>query len=292
MDTLYITRSRVSTSKFCPKNSLITIATQLSIDRIDRLARLCEQWRGPIVAAILEEVRGNYDEIYQAARRYPDLVFGCDNQSIKSVKVLESSVILNTMCSLKTLLLRRKQKAIMLEPHLNELQYRSDLYPINELRNAALCAVETEFVLLLDVDCSFCTNAVQKLTGACIDEISLDQSVFADRLATLRRLCIDSFSVIVIPCLEQVPSNAEDQGFHATESNPNPPIIFTASEVPGFNASGCLKSDSDQQLQPFMAARFSRAHRATQFDKLRSIWQEDFCAKGMLECNISTHNLV
>jgi hypothetical protein len=147
----------------------ISIVTQLSIDRLDRLKYLSENWcNQAIIAAVLDEDRSITDENgYRAG----------GGKSKNMLSHLEKEVF---GCYLKTILVRRSDKGT------------NSAYPINALRNIALEAATTEFVFLLDVDCVPCANGIQALVGS------------PEKLNSLRSMCTDQKCAVVVPCFELV----------------------------------------------------------------------------------------
>jgi hypothetical protein len=102
----------------------ITLSTQLSLNRFDRLVRLFERYNGPMSCA----------------------VYLPDKQSIRSLDVLvqKQSQAFRDMVTLHLLL---EKDPIDLE------------YPINTLRNLALFNIETEYFFILDADFMTSVNA-------------------------------------------------------------------------------------------------------------------------------------
>ena len=161
---------------------LVSIVTQLSIDRIDRLQLLCSAWASSneicceVVAAVLDEDRSK------------DAIKPSHNSSIAALKRLEDYVRHNmSNCKLHTILVARSDNKVGV------------LYPINQLRNIALKATLSEFIFLLDVDCIPTTGILHELIGT------------PERLTTLRRLCWDECAAVVIPCFEFIKPLSESQ---------------------------------------------------------------------------------
>lgn len=191
-----VRRGTSSYSKVAYDNCPITVVTQLSIDRIDRLSLLCDNWDGFLVAAILDEDRtSNQMRANSNKSFFPSHSNGSRNSIVKLEERLGNSI--TSTCVLTTILLRRNV--------CNEVDYDSSLelpkhlYPINELRNIALAAAQTEFVLLLDVDCVLSKDALRILSGWSVQN---NGCTLLDRLEVLRKLCIESPGAIVLPCFE------------------------------------------------------------------------------------------
>ena len=105
------------TSDTKPKNTPdFTLVVQFSIDRLSSFEKLCENWAGPISAAI----------------------FATDHETSTLENFYKSSDILN--------------KRTNIGYHVVFKTSHNDVYPINLLRNIALQQASTEFVFLLDVD--------------------------------------------------------------------------------------------------------------------------------------------
>lgn len=180
----------------------ITIVTQLSIDRLERLSLLCSCWDGPVVAAILDEDRSSTSDMHRFNNK--------SNKSKDLILELEKSIYTqavrnNSECKLQTILLRRRIQ----NNHVNRGNIYADkpdqqlmyyLYPINELRNIALNAARSEFVLLLDVDCVLSKDAFKVFSGW--TSHADDSPAISDRLSVLRNICIETPGAIVIPCFE------------------------------------------------------------------------------------------
>ena len=72
----------------------ITVVTQLSIDRLERLSLLCICWDGPVVAAILDENRSSIADTYRLNNKSKDLISELENrihtQAVRSFKAEDS----------------------------------------------------------------------------------------------------------------------------------------------------------------------------------------------------------
>jgi hypothetical protein len=213
----------------------ISLVTQLSIDRIDRLFAVCCAWgvRGAVVAAVLDEDRSG--DIASSAS--PTFLFE-----------FQHAVMNSDYCGSVTLLLIRRPLDVQ------------SLYPINHLRNFALQTAKSEFVFLVDVDCVPSSDTLQNLGGS------------SDSLAELRETCVAQMCAIVVPCFE---TNDELTKPHSSffESFPpaqisncgGDPVFFTADNVR--NIAGPDASHVEVSLRPFMSAGFFRGHRATRFEQ-------------------------
>ena len=177
----------------------ITVVTQLSIDRLERLSLLCSCWDGPVVAAILDENRSSIADTYRLNNKSKDLISELEN------RIHTQAVSSNSACMLQTILLKRRIRNHVTKGDIYtnkepDQQLMDNLYPINELRNVALNAARSEFVLLLDVDCVLSKDALKILSGW---SLHADNSpAISDRLSVLRNLCIEAPGAIVIPCFE------------------------------------------------------------------------------------------
>ncbi|GMH82983.1 hypothetical protein TL16_g09445 [Triparma laevis f. inornata] len=112
----------------------ITIVTQCSIDRAERLKAMCKGWGGAISCAI----------------HIPPGKEGGMEKILKTLVELHQFVEKECACKLDLILRQEKEKG-------------DGLYPINALRNAALEGARTERVLLLDVDFEVSAGANEKL---------------------------------------------------------------------------------------------------------------------------------
>lgn len=150
-------------------DGIVTIVTQLSIDRIDRLQLLCDalatsELGGNVVAAILDENRTH-------SETSENTLF------VNQLRQLERRVEAFRTLSLETILVHRQTDG-------------SALYPINSLRNISLAAAKSELVFLLDVDCIPTAKLFDELLGS------------PEKLSYVKNLCLDECGAIVIPCFE------------------------------------------------------------------------------------------
>jgi hypothetical protein len=107
----------------------VTVATQLTLDRLPNLQRLVSTWQGPISAAIVVFRQGNNPRNLNDKNVVADIV-----------KFYESSSLFQQYIDIH----------IVFEDPLNEKD--SSLYPVNYLRNMAIKHVKTSHVYYLDVD--------------------------------------------------------------------------------------------------------------------------------------------
>lgn len=181
----------------------ITIVTQLSIDRLERLSLLCSCWDGPVIAAILDEDRASRVNMNRFATNNNRKVLISELEN----KIYDLSVRNSSACMLETILLKRTIRKNIIENDFTDEQPEQlldHLYPINELRNVALNAAKSEFILLLDVDCVLSRDALKILSGWSVHENDPVSTAFSDRLSVLRSLCIETPGAIVIPCFEAI----------------------------------------------------------------------------------------
>ncbi|GAM29082.1 hypothetical protein SAMD00019534_122580 [Acytostelium subglobosum LB1] len=92
----------------------VTIVTQSSVDRLDRIALMADRWRAPISVALF--IRDVNDDLP------------------KLDKILSSNILLREFADIHLL-------------HANKTRY-----PVNNLRNLAITNSRTDFVLLMDAD--------------------------------------------------------------------------------------------------------------------------------------------
>ena len=213
----------------------ISLITQLSIDRIDRLFAICSAWgvRGAVVAAVLDEDRSG------------DMAI---NASQILLSDFQRAVANSDHCGIITLLLIRRP-----------LDAQSS-YPINHLRNFALQSANSEFVFLVDVDCIPSADTLHNLCGT------------SDSLAELRGACVGEMRAIFVPCFETNGELIETQSSFF-ELFPPPTMTATGGAAVFFTAddvrhlTGADASSRELPLRPFMSAGFFRGHRATRFDR-------------------------
>lgn len=232
----------------------VSIVTQLSIDRLDRLERICSVWtsrsgessalnsKGGVVAAIFDEDRSSF----RCGGTRPAAL---KKSSRALVSALEERVSKAGVCILKTILVSR---------HKGD---KSELYPINELRNIALSRAVSEFVFLLDVDCIPTSDSFDAFCGS------------AERLAELRRLCIEEVSAIVVPCFE---SDEECDRLHPWADGTQPGATtrrVLASYVRSMEEGNVDINEENLVVRPFAENKFARGHRATDFLRLRESWK-------------------
>ncbi|XP_065197024.1 uncharacterized protein LOC135828505 isoform X1 [Sycon ciliatum] len=105
----------------------ITIATQLTVDRLDNLERMAEQWQGPISAAVM---------VWAGRNGQPEA-----RRQIAEVEEFISS---------RATLLRFVTVHLVHEDIMNGEDHF--FYPVNYLRAVSLEAVHTQYVYYLDVD--------------------------------------------------------------------------------------------------------------------------------------------
>jgi len=197
MENLKVIRTGCSHNRSSRPDSIvphITVVTQLSIDRLERLSLLCSSWDGLIVAAILDEDRASIGSMNRFANKSEVLISDLEK------KVYSLSVSNNSACQLQTILLKRRISMENTFADKRPEQLVDHLYPINELRNVALNAAKSEFVLILDVDCVLSKGAQTILSGCSVH--AGDSRSISDRLSILRSLCIEKPGAIVIPCFE------------------------------------------------------------------------------------------
>ena len=144
-----------STSAHAP----ITLVTQCSLDRIDRLQQQLASWRGPAsVALYVDEQMGS-----AAAAE-------AEEAALARLRSASSEAASQLVVSL---LYRAEEPKAAEEPKTAEDDGHTPLYPINALRNLALEQATTELVLLLDVDFVPSAGLLRDLKrdGALLDEL-------------------------------------------------------------------------------------------------------------------------
>ena len=97
----------------------ITLATQLTLDRLQELEAIAKRWQGPISAAVL--------------------LFN-DNSLLELVKAYHKSATIQKFVTIH----------VIFEDNFN--QKDSEMYPVNQLRNIAIANVQTSHVFYIDVD--------------------------------------------------------------------------------------------------------------------------------------------
>jgi glycosyltransferase-like protein LARGE len=187
-----------------PSKLMLTLVTQLSVDRLGALAEQVLAWEGPVSAAIY--IPYTHDD----ARAIPVLhdIAACYEKLVGAEGVRDCRGP-GGACELRiSLLWSREQGGLVELKEANEeaetmearakraqSQYDS-LYPVNALRNLALKAASTDLVLLLDVD--FVPSA-----GA-HDAIAKDEQ--------LRQEATRCNTAFVLPAFEQHPTNGAAGG--------------------------------------------------------------------------------
>ena len=126
-------------------DSLVTLVTHLSHDRLGRLERLCASWEGPLVAVVTPANSGltSWVQAFHACRRL--------HSTIGTSRTMRFDFILTT-----------RPRGI---------PGRSPLYPANALRNIGVSAVTTDFVLLLDVDLVPSLGLHRRLNSAACEQL-------------------------------------------------------------------------------------------------------------------------
>ncbi|KAL3694041.1 hypothetical protein R1sor_007692 [Riccia sorocarpa] len=207
----YITKHLYLRSRLPRRVGDVTLCTQCSIDRLERLEAQAKCWSGVISAAVMVPCPCTPASIRLAVKRVKAL----------HAKVEESA----GPCRLDIALVRHQRKLTSL-PHCSD----PSQYPINALRNVALRFAATELVLLLDVD--LLTGYLQHSTsrrsngwrhdvyhplegtdlvmqnystGFGIQEELWNHDVYAG----YHRACTELRRVIVLPALQQVSPSRE-----------------------------------------------------------------------------------
>ena len=107
----------------------VTLVTQLTVDRLNRLPYLLRRWRGPISCTLFVQE----DEMEKAAAYM---------SSIVGRRVIFNVYIPRVSNTTSAFFVDVKSK----------IGLKGNLYPINELRDFAIESIETTHYLLLDVD--------------------------------------------------------------------------------------------------------------------------------------------
>ncbi|CAM9624252.1 unnamed protein product [Ectocarpus sp. 12 AP-2014] len=222
----------------------ITIFTQCSLSRLNRLERMCDLWTGVVSAAIINGGGGHVD---QHMRR--------------KVSALHRRVESTGKCRLD----------ISLCQPAPGLAARDGLYPVNSLRNAALRASRTDLVLSVDVDAMPMRGLHEvvsrppvyaQLLEMCRGEMSPTHAAPAFPAASCAGADTEATTLdarpptfLVVPALEFVGASSPD----------DPRIRALLQEAGNKREAADLVVAGD--LQAFHAACFPEGHRQTNLDR-------------------------
>lgn len=141
----------------------ITLYTQLSVDRLDRLKRIAHTWDGPISATLFVESIGDLKLLGIKSTNFRHL----SSETIKARALIDQILSSNPNIAIHLMFHRLffvryvnvkgsdGNKAFNMPyshvPRSSKIPY-DDAYPINSLRNLALMMAESDLVFYLDVD--------------------------------------------------------------------------------------------------------------------------------------------
>lgn len=163
---------RVATHQVGSSEAGVTLVTQCSLDRMNRLLPLLAAWDGPLVAAVLCFDGERSDRVPQR-----------DGHS--QLRALLAQVpTRHALCRI----------GLFVEDGLAEGPLGA-LYPINAMRNAAVGLATSALVLPLDIDFLPCAGLHASLARP-------------DALAAARRACCEERWMLVLPALESVGDDA------------------------------------------------------------------------------------
>ncbi|GAB4818755.1 hypothetical protein N2152v2_005801 [Parachlorella kessleri] len=206
----------------------VTLVTQLSFERLYMLEGQCDVWSGVISAAVyIALVKGRAVVVELNSNQDPMLVsMELVEQRFKEFHGMAES---KGQCKLDLQLVSQEVESVWL----------SALYPVNAMRNRALAGVETEVVLLLDVD--FWPSVE-------LSELMLKPAKYQSLLAA-----VNSGNAIVLPAFETADSG--DIGVEVARE-----VVLEGKELAG-------PMFWDGRIKAFHTDRYSAGHRATNYQK-------------------------
>lgn len=171
----------------------ITIVTQCSLDRLPRLAAMAEAWSGKISCAV--RVPSGADAAAAALQTIEQMYTETADK-----RAAELSLVLY-------------QEPLEEVGEINErTRWAKELYPINALRNAALCAARTEYVWLLDIDFVPSAGASQALLQLAEAELGAREALVVPAL----EVNADAEMPVTKADVQQLVQNGKAEGFHVT----------------------------------------------------------------------------
>ncbi|CAM6107877.1 unnamed protein product [Calypogeia fissa] len=220
-------------SKLSRRNGDVTICTQCSLDRLERLEAQTKAWSGVICAAVM-------------------CPCPCGPESLRDAKhcilALHGRVeAKGGPCRLDIVLVAHEQKKNSKDFPCEE-PWR---YPINSLRNVALQSAATELVIVLDVDF---------LPGFGIQEQLRKVDVYSGYL----RACTELRRVIILPALEEAP-DPEDNN---PDSRPwEKDHLQSAFQIVSGSKASVENLWARGKLRTFAVDKYPRGHAPTDTDR-------------------------
>jgi hypothetical protein len=255
---------------FAPSNLMVTLVTQLSIDRLDALSEQVLAWDGPVSAAlyipyahsdtratpILHDIAACYEQLVRADNTNDRGPGGACELRLSLLWAREQKEPAEEAITAKdTAVLedgKEEAEAAAVRAARAKSQY-DHLYPVNALRNLALRAASTELVLLLDVDFVPSTGAH--------DAIAKDEQ--------LRHEATHCNSAFVLPAFEQ----------HPTEGATFPTIPRAKEELVALG----------EEVSAFHVGHFAKGHAPTNYRKWYNT--EHGCSKGATKASMGAYEV-